>query len=157
MPALASLNWLTTVYYSPGALMTRPTEPPPSEGEAGRSLLEIFEKIVSQRQSPQSLTLEPKLYSSPAPIPLLRHSLYISFYPLEPIQSVYVQPLPEANNVFVFLNQAHYDETLMDFLLDQESDILDQYPEILFNFHYLPLLDNNSPTVPENAILIFTR
>ncbi|NJN97972.1 MAG: hypothetical protein HC875_29790 [Anaerolineales bacterium] len=89
-------------------------------------------------------------------LPLYTDSLYTGFYPIEPVQSVYIQPLPEATNVFVFLSQNHYDDALMDNLLDKEADILDRHPETLFNFHYLPLL-NAVPTVPQNAALIFSR
>ncbi len=90
-------------------------------------------------------------------LPPYAGSLHIGFYSIEPVQAVYIQLLPEAHNVLVFLNQKYYDEALMDRLLEQESDLLDQYPEILFNFHYLPLLDNTSPALPENAVLIFSR
>lgn len=83
-------------------------------------------------------------------------SLYAGFQAMEPVQSVYIQPLPEATNVFVFLSQNRYDDALMDDLLDKEADILDRHPETLFNFHYVPLL-SAAPTVPQNAALIFSR
>ena len=90
-----------------------------------------------------------------AAIQSIETNLYTCFYSIEPVQSIYLQALDEIHNVFVFLKQDRYDEGLMDCLLEQESDIVEQYPEILFNFHYLPLLDNIPPAIPENATLVF--
>lgn len=71
---------------------------------------------------------------------LLEQAIYVQFYNIEQVQSIYVQRLREVYNVFVFLEQNHYDDELMDRLLDREGEILDLYQDNLFHFHYLPLL-----------------
>jgi hypothetical protein len=78
---------------------------------------------------------------------------------IERVQSIYVQSLGEVYNIFVFLKQDHYDDELMDHLLDQEGEILDLYQDALFHFHYLPLFEDSRPSqsIPKNAVLIFSR
>ena len=88
----------------------------------------------------------------------IEHSIYTHYDIVDRVQAIYVQNLPEVYNVFMFLNQDHYEDDLIDRLLDQEAKILDLYPSILFHFHYFPLLKNNeSHLVPKGAVLILIR
>jgi hypothetical protein len=88
----------------------------------------------------------------------VEHSIYTYYYDVDQVKAIYVQILPKVRNVFVLLRQDHYDEELMDRLLDREEKTLDLYPNELFNFQYLPLLeDDHTRPVPENAILILSR
>lgn len=77
---------------------------------------------------------------------------------VDQVQAIYIQSLPRVINVWVLLQQDRYDDALMDSLLDLEGEILDQYPDHLFEFHYMPLLDDrhNLP-IPAGAVLIFDR
>lgn len=75
----------------------------------------------------------------------IEQAIYTRFYNIEQVQSIYAQSLPEVYNIFVFLKQDHYDDELMDRLLDREGEILDSYHDNLFHFHYLPLLGDTRP------------
>jgi len=89
----------------------------------------------------------------------VEHAIYVRFYNVEQVQSIYVQSLPEVYNIFVFLKQDYYDDELMEQLLDREGEILDLYQDTLFHFHYLPLLKNSrpSPSIPKNSAMILSR
>jgi hypothetical protein len=88
----------------------------------------------------------------------VEHSIYTRYYDINRVEAIYMQSLPQVRNVFVLLRQDHYDDELMDHLLDREEKILDLYPEELFNFQYLPLLESDrTRLVPRNATLILSR
>jgi len=84
--------------------------------------------------------------------------IYTRYYDVDQVEAIYVQSLPEVRSVFVLLRQDHYDDELMDRLLDREEEILDLYPDELFNFQYLPLLEGDrTRPIPKNAVLILSR
>lgn len=89
----------------------------------------------------------------------VEQAIYVRFYNVKQVHSIYVQNLREVYNVFIFLEQDHYDDELMDQLLDKEGEILDLYHNNLFHFQYLPLLKDCRPSqfIPKNAVLIFSR
>ena len=127
-----------------------PTEP---EGEITETHSEIYKQIEPTKVNTW-LHLA-AILEQPVSI---EHYVYVNFYSIKQVQSVYVQDLDEAYNAFVLLQQDHYDEELMDHLLDREGEILDTYQDTLFNFHYLPLLSGSTEqSIPEHAILIFSR
>ena len=85
-------------------------------------------------------------------------SILIRYQGVDQVQAIYIQRLPTVSNVFVLLQQDRYDDALMDSLLDLEGEILDQYPDRLFEFHYMPLLeDRQSLPIPASAVQIFHR
>jgi hypothetical protein len=86
------------------------------------------------------------------------HSIYTRYYDINQVRAIYVQTLPQVCNVFVILRQDRYDDELMDRLLDREEKILDRYPNRLFNFQYLPLLeDDYMLPIPKSAVLILRK
>lgn len=88
----------------------------------------------------------------------IEHNIDMNFSSLKEVEAIYVQDFDTAYQVFVFLKQEHYDEELMDCLLDKESNILDLHQDKLFRFHYLPLFDHEpSQSAPKNAVKIFSR
>jgi hypothetical protein len=97
----------------------------------------------------------PKVIEHPASV---EQSIYARYCNVEQVQTIYVQRLPKMYKVFVILGQDHYEDELMDHLLDREAEILDLHPDELFHFHYLPLLEDDYPRpVPKSAVLIFSR
>jgi len=59
------------------------------------------------------------------------------------VQSIYVQKHLEEIQVSVLLSIEHYDDTLIDKLLDLEYDIRKAYSDVLFEFFYPPIGPSN--------------
>jgi hypothetical protein len=88
----------------------------------------------------------------------VERSIYTCYYDIDRVGAIYMQNLPQVCNIFVLLRQDRYDDELMDYLLDREEEILDLYPDELFNFQYLPLPEgDNTQPMPMNAVLILDR
>lgn len=72
------------------------------------------------------------------------------------VQRIYLFTSTKTIKVFMWLNQPHYDEALMDKLLDAEEAILERYPQRLCEFHYVPVLTGDRPPfIPSQAQLIW--
>jgi len=60
------------------------------------------------------------------------------FRKIEKVKSIYVQRYREELRIFVFLSGDKYDANLLDELLDIEYEIRKMFPDIVFQFFYLP-------------------
>lgn len=82
--------------------------------------------VVEQAKNPQELEQEAFFLISR------------KFSKIEEVKSIYVQRYREELQIQVLLSIDHYDGDLMDTLLDIEYDIRKMFPEIVFEFFYLP-------------------
>lgn len=90
--------------------------------------------------------------SEPFSITAIKAAINENFAGIETIDSIYAATDDQGIDVFVFLNNDHYDRDLMDILLDKEIKILDLYPDLDLDFQYIPLLGHQPEAfVPVSA------
>jgi hypothetical protein len=69
---------------------------------------------------------------------LALYTISQNFKKIEKVKSIYVQRYREELQLFVLLLEDKYDFDLRDKLLDIEYEIRKMFPDIVFQFFYLP-------------------
>lgn len=80
------------------------------------------------------------LHSAEVKIKTISDEVVARYATVPEVQQIFQEVADDSVTYWIFINKEAYNNGLMDRLIGKEIEIMDMFPDILFGFHYIPLL-----------------